>query len=78
MHKEISALEYNGTWSLVEGIDYTLSLRRLKSSRAFVAVVAVENWELYQMDVHNAFLYRDLSEDVYMRIPPGIFKGRPG
>ena len=58
----------------VEGIDYTKTfahVAKLVIVRTFLVVAGARNWELHQMDVHNAFLYCELNEEVYMRLTPG-------
>ena len=40
---------------------------RISSIRALLTVAAASKWDLFQMDVKNAFLNRDLSEEVYMQ-----------
>ena len=57
------------------GIDYEetfASVTRISSIRALLAVVAASKWDLFQMDVKNAFLNGDLSEEVYMQPLSGL------
>ena len=57
------------------GIDYeeTFTLvARISSVLALLAVVAAIKWDLFQMDVKNAFLNGELSEEAYMQPPPSL------
>ena len=57
------------------GIDYKETfapVARISSVLALLAIVAASKWDLFQMDVKNAFLNGDLSEEAYMQPPSGL------
>eukprot|EP00253_Pinus_taeda_P029204 PITA_29204 len=39
-----------------------------------LAIVVAQGWEVHQMDVNNAFLHGDLSEEIYMEQPHGFIQ----
>lgn len=46
---------------------------RLTSVQTLLVVIATtKNWNLFQMDVKNAFINGDTSEEIYMRSPLGF------
>ena len=54
------------------GIDYEETfapMARLSSVRTLIVVYAGRKWPLFHMDVTNAFLNGELSEEVYMKLP---------
>ena len=54
-------IDYEETFTLVACISYI---------RALLAVATASKWDIFQMDVKNAFLNENLSEEVYMQPPP--------
>jgi len=59
----------------VEGLDYNekfAHVAKMITVRTFLTAAVAKSWELHQIDVHNAFLYGDLEEEVYMKMPPGF------
>ena len=56
-------------------IDYEKSftlVAQISSIRALLAVAIASKWDLFQMDIKNAFLNGNLSEEIYMQPPPGL------
>ena len=62
-----------------QGLDNieTFSLvAKMVTVKLFLALAAVQDWVLQQLDVNNAFINGDLHEEVYMSFPLGLHSKR--
>jgi hypothetical protein len=62
----------------VHGIDYDETFTpvvKMDSIHLELSIVTTKGWEVHHMDMKNAFLHRDLFEEIYMENPLGIYVG---
>ena len=55
------------------GIDYKETFApviRLDALRAMLALAAIKDWDIWQLDIKGAYLHGDLEEEIYMEQPP--------
>ncbi|GJS65006.1 putative ribonuclease H-like domain-containing protein [Tanacetum coccineum] len=58
-----------------EGVDYDevfAPVARIEAIRLFLAFASFMGFSVYQMDVKSAFLYGNITEEVYVNQPPGF------
>lgn len=61
-------------YSQLPGVDYidTFSpILKITSIRVLLALCALHDWEIHQLDVKTPFLYGDLTEVIFMPQPEG-------
>ena len=61
-------------FSQTYGVDYKETFSpvvRLNSVHILLSLAVNQGWSLHQLDVSNAFLYGELTEQVFMEQPPG-------
>ncbi|KAJ3559232.1 hypothetical protein NM688_g461 [Phlebia brevispora] len=62
-------------FSQVEGIDYDQLFSpvvQFETVRLVLAIAALKDWYLTGLDVHNAYLYGELEEELYIEQPKGF------
>ena len=65
-------------YAQVQGVDFNevfAPVVRIETVRVILALAAQGGWQVHHMDVKSAFLNGDLTENVYVKQPPGFIVG---
>lgn len=55
----------------IDYFDTYAPVMRIASIRVLIAIVAIHNLHVYQMDIKTVFLNRDIDEEIYISQPEG-------
>ena len=62
-------------FSQIEGLDFDQIFSpviRFKTVRLILALAALNKWHIQAVDMHNAYLYGRLDEEIYIEQPEGF------
>lgn len=54
------------------GLWWNFQVAKMTTVRVLLALAASKSWKLWQMDVKNAFLHRELDREIYTEQPQGF------
>ena len=77
-------VKYKTRWCVrdfeqVKGLDYYeifLVVVKFMSYKVIFAIAAANNWDIEQMNVKTAFLYEDIDEEIYVKVPHSYIDNR--
>ncbi|GKB40949.1 putative ribonuclease H-like domain-containing protein [Tanacetum coccineum] len=75
MQEELLQFKLQNGYRQEEGVDYDevfAPVARIEAIRLFLAFASFMGFSVYQMDVKSAFLYGNITEEVYVNQPPGF------
>lgn len=61
--KQLESIHYNETFS---------SVAKFTIVRIFITIVVYQNWNIQQLELSNSFLFKELTEQVYMHQSPSF------
>lgn len=56
----------------IDYFDTYAPVMRIASIKVLIAIAAIHNLHIHQMDIKTIFLNRDLDEEIYMSQPEGV------
>lgn len=69
------ALLVSKGFNQTEGLDYHKKFSlviKMTTIRLLLSIASSQNWFLHHLDINTSFVYGDLEEKVYMKVPPSL------